>query len=156
MEGFNHMVESLSKFLTQVGNDSFHRVLEFFLEGRDLDFSKHDVCEDTSVARSTLDRIWDERFMMPEILKKTREVGNKTQLYALNKENTFVKMYLQLFDFVVFDIVPEPIKPVTKSVTLTLEDSNVIYCVAGKKVVPTNAPATMCRPITASLAMLSA
>jgi Fe2+ or Zn2+ uptake regulation protein len=61
------------------------RIIEYFLEGQELDFAKQDVIESTGLGRATVYR--DFRLLLQrKVLKQSRKVAN-TKLFTLNKEN---------------------------------------------------------------------
>jgi len=81
------------------------KVLEFLLEGRELDYSITDIAEGAGIGRTTLFRIWKD-LIAAEILVHTRDIGN-AKLYRLNLENPLVIKLVDIFD----SIVLEPLRP---------------------------------------------
>ena len=79
-----------------VGNSPKTRVMDFLLEGRELDYSLSDIARNSSIGWTTLHRIWNdlEKF---EIVKSTRNIG-RAKLYRLNLENQTVKKLIQFYD----------------------------------------------------------
>ncbi len=75
------------------------RVLEFLIEGRELDYSISDIAEGAKIGRTTLFRIWNDIIKL-DIIKPTREIGN-AKLYKLNMENSFVKKLIDIFDEII-------------------------------------------------------
>jgi DNA-binding IclR family transcriptional regulator len=75
------------------------RVLEFFIEGRELDYSISDIAEGAEIGRTTLFRIWDD-LIKNKIIIPTRQIGN-AKLYRLNVENPFIKKFVELFDEII-------------------------------------------------------
>ena len=72
------------------------RVLEFLIEGRELDYSISDIAEGAEIGRTTLFRIWDD-LLKAGIIKFTRQIGN-AKLYKLNADNLFIKKVVEAFD----------------------------------------------------------
>ena len=79
-----------------IGNTPKIKVLEFLVEGRELDYSISDIAEGAGIGRTTLFRIWND-FIELNIVKNTRNIGN-VKLYKLNIANPFVKKMSDLFD----------------------------------------------------------
>ncbi|MBI2575709.1 hypothetical protein HYV84_00715 [Candidatus Woesearchaeota archaeon] len=90
-------------FTKAVGNTPKIKVLEFLIEGRELDYSISDIAEGAGIGRTTLFRIWKDLLDL-KIIKHTREIGN-AKLFKLNTENPLVKRMIGLFD----EIVIEPL-----------------------------------------------
>lgn len=83
-------------FRKTLGDTPRIRVLEFLIEGRELDYSISDIAEGADIGRTTLFRIWDD-LKKAQIIKHTRVIGN-AKLYQLNLENLFVRKMISLFD----------------------------------------------------------
>ena len=88
-------------FTKAIGNTPKIKVLEFLIEGRELDYSVSDIAEGAGIGRTTLFRIWDD-FIELGIVKPTRVIGN-AKLYKLNLENAFVRKMVDLFDTLVIE-----------------------------------------------------
>ena len=86
-------------FTKAVGNTPKIKVLEFLIEGRELDYSISDIAEGSGIGRTTLFRIWND-FVELGIVKNTRNIGN-AKLYKLNLSNSFVKKMVEVFDTLV-------------------------------------------------------
>ena len=86
-------------FRQALGDSPKIRVLEFLIEGRELDYSISDIAEGAEIGRTTLFRIWDD-LLKTKIIVFTRQIGN-AQLYRLNLENPFVKKMIELFDEII-------------------------------------------------------
>jgi hypothetical protein len=87
------MEESI--FLNYVGDSPRMRVLQYFIEGRDMDYMLTDLLN-AGVSWGTLNFLIPELVSM-EIIKKTRKIGRAT-LYKINKENEFVAQLIKLYD----------------------------------------------------------
>jgi len=86
-------------FRKALGNTPKIKVLEFLIEGRELDYSLSDIAEGAGIGRVTLFRIWDD-LLKNEIVVPTRQIGN-AKLFKLNTNNTFVKKLVELFDEII-------------------------------------------------------
>lgn len=86
-------------FRKALGDTPKIRVLEFLIEGRELDYSISDIAEGAEIGRTTLFRIWEDlvknKFIIP-----TRQIGN-AKLYKLNLNNIFVKKLVEVFDEII-------------------------------------------------------
>ena len=72
------------------------RVLEYLLEGRELDHSIGDIAEGAGINRVTLFRLWLQ-IEKSNIIVYTRNIGN-AKLFKLNTKNSYVKNLVELFD----------------------------------------------------------
>ena len=75
------------------------RVLEYLLEGRELDHSIGDIAEGAGINRVTLFRMWD-KLEKSKIITHTRNIGN-AKLYKLNLDNPYVEILTDIFDRVI-------------------------------------------------------
>ena len=78
------------------GNTPKIRVLEYLLEGRELDHSIGDIAEGAGINRVTLFRLWPQ-IEKSNIVVYTRNIGN-AKLFKLNTKNSYVKGLVELFD----------------------------------------------------------
>ena len=88
-------------FTKTIGNTPKIKVLEFLIEGREMDYSVSDIAEGAGIGRTTLFRIWND-FVDLEIVKNTRNIGN-AKLYKLNLSNLSVKKMIEFFDTLVIE-----------------------------------------------------
>ena len=72
------------------------RVLEYLLEGRELDHSIGDIAEGAGINRVTLFRLWPE-IEKSKLVMHTRNKGN-AKLFKLNVNNPYVQSILEMFD----------------------------------------------------------
>ena len=100
-------------FTKAIGNTPKIKVLEFLIEGRELDYAVSDIAEGAGIGRTTLFRIWDD-FAELGIVKPTRVIGN-AKLYKLNVENDFVKKMIDLFDTLVIEPLNKKRKVVVRN-----------------------------------------
>ena len=99
-------------FTRAIGNTPKIKVLEFLIEGRELDYSISDIAEGAGIGRTTLFRIWDD-FVELGIVKNTRNIGN-AKLYKLNITSPFVRKFVDLFDTLVIEPLNKKRKVVVK------------------------------------------
>lgn len=83
-------------FAKAVGNTPKIKVLEFLIEGRELDYSLSDIAKGSGIGRTTLFRAWKDLEKL-QFVKQTRTIGN-AKLFRLNLETSFVKKLIELFD----------------------------------------------------------
>ena len=86
-------------FRNALGDTPKIRVLEFLIEGRELDYSISDIAEGSGIGRTTLFRVFED-LLKNQIIKPTRQIGN-AKLFRLNEANPFVKKMIELFDEVI-------------------------------------------------------
>jgi DNA-binding transcriptional ArsR family regulator len=86
-------------FRKALGDTPKIRVLEFLIEGRELDYSISDIAEGSEIGRTTLFRIFDD-LIKAKIIIPTREIGN-AKLYRLNLENPLVRKLVEVFDEII-------------------------------------------------------
>ncbi len=81
------------------------KVLEFFLEGRELDFGIAQVAEDVEQSRATTYAVCDE-LIKQNVILPTRRIAN-AQLYKLNTSKPEVQILLKAFRMVLHMIAKE-------------------------------------------------
>ena len=117
IETFKYLVYYLvlmeTIFTKAIGNTPKIKVLEFLIEGRELDYSISDIAEGAGIGRTTLFRIWND-FIELNIVKNTRNIGN-AKLYKLNISNPFVRKMSDLFDTLVIEPLNKRKKVVVKN-----------------------------------------
>ena len=86
-------------FRKALGDTPKIRVLEFFIEGRELDYSISDIAEGAEIGRTTLFRIWDD-LIKTKVIVPTRQIGN-AKLFKLNITNPFIKKFIEIFDEII-------------------------------------------------------
>jgi|SRR3989338_8828300 hypothetical protein len=95
-------------FTKAVGNSPKIKVLEFLIEGRELDYSLSDIAEGSGIGRTTLFRIWND-FEKLNFVKQTRVIGN-AKLFKLNLDNDFIKKLVILFDTLIKSKLKEKVR----------------------------------------------
>ncbi|MBI2672694.1 hypothetical protein HYX19_00375 [Candidatus Woesearchaeota archaeon] len=88
-------------FTKAIGTTPKIKLLEFLIEGRELDYSISDIAEGAGIGRTTMFRVWDD-FIELGIVKNTRSIGN-AKLYKLNMTNPFVRKMVDLFDTLIIE-----------------------------------------------------
>lgn len=89
----------ITTFRELFGDTPKIRVLEYLLEGRELDHSIGDIAEGADINRVTLFRMWND-LKVTKIIVHTRNIGN-AKLYKLNMENPRVRVLARLFDEII-------------------------------------------------------
>ena len=84
-----------SIFLEHVGNSPRMRILQFFIEGRDFDYTLTDLLS-AGISWGTLNTLVPKLAALG-IVVKTRKIGRAT-LYKINQENIAVKQLIGLYD----------------------------------------------------------
>ncbi|MBI2546364.1 hypothetical protein HYV81_04240 [Candidatus Woesearchaeota archaeon] len=72
------------------------RVLEYLLEGRELDHSIGDIAEGAGINRVTLFRLWP-KIEKSKLVMHTRKIGN-AKLFMLNMKNPYARNLAEMFD----------------------------------------------------------
>jgi hypothetical protein len=86
-------------FRRALGDTPKIRVLEFLIEGRELDYSISDIANGAEIGRTTLFRVWED-LLKHKIILPTRQIGN-AKLYKLNTSNPFVRKFVEIFDEII-------------------------------------------------------
>lgn len=93
-------MNQINIFREALGNSPVIRVLDFLIEGRDLDYSLTDIAENSNIGWTTLHRIWDNLLKF-KIVMPTREIG-RAKLFKLNQENPTVKELIKVYDTLLY------------------------------------------------------
>ena len=88
--------DELTIFRELFGDTPKVRVLEYLLEGREIDHSIGDIAEGAGINRVTLFRLWPS-IEKSKLVVYTRNIGN-AKLFKLNMKNDYVKNLVELFD----------------------------------------------------------
>ena len=96
------MKKTWGEFCEIFGLTPRNRIIEFFLEMRELDFSIGDVAKETELNRATTYNTIEE-LTKAEYLVPTRKVSGG-QLYKLNTEKKEVKILINTFNTVLQSI----------------------------------------------------
>lgn len=84
-----------SIFLEHVGDTPRMRILQYFIEGRDFDYTLTDMLN-AGVSWGTLNSLIPKLVELG-IVVKTRKIGRAT-LYKINQQNVMVKQLITLYD----------------------------------------------------------
>ncbi len=98
-------MEEKTAFREALGDSPVIKVLEFMIEGRDLDYSLTDIAHNSNIGWSTLHRIWDNLVKL-NIVKHTRMIG-KAKLFRLNQDTNTVKDLMRLYDTILIEHTEE-------------------------------------------------
>jgi len=83
-----------SNFRRVFGNRPIVRVIDFFLDNQEFDYSLADVIRSENIQYVTVKPIWDE-LVARKVLTPTRKSGKAT-LYRLNRKSTLVRRLIEL------------------------------------------------------------
>ncbi len=107
-------MEETTIFREALGNSPVIKVLDFLIEGRDLDYSLTDIAENSNIGWTTLHRIWDN-LLTYKIVVPTREIG-RAKLFKLNLENPAVKELIKVYDTLLYQETEKYFeKPIAKN-----------------------------------------
>ena len=84
-----------SIFLNYVGDNPRMRILQYLIEGRELDYTLTDMLN-AGVSWGTLNSLIPKLLEL-NIIVKTRKIGRAT-LYKINKDNIISKKLIELYD----------------------------------------------------------
>ncbi|HLC80992.1 hypothetical protein J4207_04045 [Candidatus Woesearchaeota archaeon] len=88
-------MEEESIFLEHVGDNPRMRTLQYFIEGRDFDYTLTDLLN-AGVSWGTLNQLVPKLLELG-IITKTRKIGRAT-LYKINQQNETAKQLITLYD----------------------------------------------------------
>ena len=83
-----------SSFRQIFGDSPAVKVIDFFLDKREFDYSLTDIAKNADIGWSTLHLFWKNLVTM-EIVVKTRRIG-RAELYKLNINSSLVKKLIDL------------------------------------------------------------
>lgn len=83
-----------SLLLQYMGDTPQLRIIDFFLDNRESDYSKKEIIEFTGISKTTIYKVWNE-ILEFGYLKTTRRYG-RAQLYAVNPDSTLVQRFIDL------------------------------------------------------------
>ncbi len=87
-------MEEISSFRVVFGNSPIVKVIDFFLDNREFDYSLTDIAKNADIGWSTLHQFWNNIVKLG-IVTKTRKIG-RAQLYKLNLNSPLVKKLIDL------------------------------------------------------------
>lgn len=109
------MEESI--FLDYVGDTPRMRILQYFIEGRDFDYTLTDLLN-AGVSWGTLNTL-APKLLELGMLIKTRKIGRAT-LYKLNQENVAVKQLIELYSSLLLEKLAQVEEQTKKKVEVTV------------------------------------
>ena len=87
-------MEEKSVFVEYFGDYPLVRVLDFLIEGRNIDYSMTEIAKNSGVGWTSFSEIWP-KFVEKEIVVFTRKIGN-AKLFQLNLKNLWVKELIRM------------------------------------------------------------
>ena len=87
-------MEEKSVFVEYFGDYPLIRVLDFLIEGRDMDYSMTEIAKNSGVGWSAFSQIWPQ-LAKKDIVLPTRKIGN-AKLFKLNTKNAWVKELIRM------------------------------------------------------------
>jgi len=87
-------MEEKSVFAEYFGDYPLIRVLDFLIEGRDMDYSMTEIAKGSNVGWTAFSEIWPQ-LVKKEIVTFTRKIGN-AKLFRLNMKNSWVKELIRM------------------------------------------------------------
>ncbi len=87
-------MEEKSSFRLVFGDAPVVKVIDFFLDNREFDYSLTDISKNSDIGWSTLHGFWKDLVRLG-MVKKTRRIG-RAELYKLNVDNQLVKKLIDL------------------------------------------------------------
>lgn len=91
-------MEEKTSFRLVFGDAPTVKVLDFFLDNREFDYSLTDIAKGAGIAWSTLHECWIS-LVQAGIITKTRKIG-RAELYKLNTANPLVQKLIELDLFI--------------------------------------------------------
>lgn len=87
-------MEEKTSFRMVFGNSPIVKVIDFFIDNREFDYSLTDIAKNADVGWSTIHQFWTDLVKL-EIVTKTRRIG-RAELYKLNLSSPLVKKLIDL------------------------------------------------------------
>lgn len=87
-------MEEKSVFVEYFGDYPLIRIMDFLIEGRDMDYSMTEIAKNSGVGWTAFLKIWPN-LMKKEIVVFTRKIGN-AKLFKLNTKNPWVKELIKM------------------------------------------------------------
>jgi len=87
-------MEDKSSFRMVFGDTPVVKVIDFFLDNREFDYSLTDIAKNADVGWSTLHKFWKDLVSLGLVVK-TRRIG-RAELYRLNMESPMVNKLVEL------------------------------------------------------------
>ena len=87
-------MEERTSFRMIFGGSPIVKVIDFFLDNQEFEYSLTDIAKNADIGWSTLHLFWDELVKLG-IVTKTRRIG-RAELYKLNLQSQLVKKLIEL------------------------------------------------------------
>ena len=87
-------MEEKTSFRMVFGNTPIVKVIDFFLDNREFDYSLTDIAKNSEIGWSTLHLFWKDLVKL-DIVVKTRNIG-RAELYKLNLKSPLVQKLIDL------------------------------------------------------------
>ncbi|MBI3051522.1 hypothetical protein HYY74_03625 [Candidatus Woesearchaeota archaeon] len=87
-------MQEKSSFRLVFGDAPVVKVLDFFLENREFDYSLTDIAKNSDIGWSTLHKFWNDLVKL-EVVTKTRRIG-RAELYRLNMGSPLVRKLIEI------------------------------------------------------------
>lgn len=87
-------MEEKTSFRMVFGDAPIIKVIDFFLDNREFDYSLTDIAKNADIGWSTLHQFWNDVVELG-IVVKTRRIG-RADLYKLNTASPLVKKLIEL------------------------------------------------------------
>ncbi|MBS3133562.1 hypothetical protein J4470_05590 [Candidatus Woesearchaeota archaeon] len=87
-------MEEKPSFRLVFGDSPIIKVIDFFLENREFDYSLTDIAKNADIGWSTLHGFWKDIVKLG-VVTKTRKIG-RAELYKLNMDSLLVKQLIAL------------------------------------------------------------
>jgi len=87
-------MEEKTSFRMVFGDSPIVKVIDFFLDNREFDYSLTDIAKNADIGWSTLHQFWADLVKLG-IVTKTRRIG-RAELYKLNLNSPLVKKLIDL------------------------------------------------------------
>jgi len=87
-------MDDISSFRIAFGDSPIVKVIDFFLDHREFDYSLTDIAKNADIGWSTLHLFW-HRIVNLGIVAPTRKIG-RAQLYKLNTNSPLVQKIIEL------------------------------------------------------------
>src|SRR3990167_4361922 len=100
-------MKSKSSFRLVFGDSPIVKVIDFFMDNREFDYSLTDIAKNSDIGWSTLHGFWKELVKLG-IATKTRRIG-RAELYKLNMNSPLVKKLIDLDNDISKKLIQEEI-----------------------------------------------
>ena len=87
-------MEEVSSFRLVFGDSPIVKVIDFFLDNREFDYSLTDIAKNADIGWSTIHQFWN-KIVHLGIVTKTRRIG-RADLYKLNMRSPLVQKLISL------------------------------------------------------------